>query len=215
MTFGFTLTEVAGATAIAGGLNSLTGGSITNALGLGKAGAPNTAAGQSTAADPYGQYRPGDAALLQQYYNNPNMITSDPGYQAQTQAGEAAVTRQMAATEQSQSGNEQIALQQYGQGTFSNYRQQMINNLMMSSGASTSPANATSATTGQNTLQSNLFTSGLAGAASGLGGLSVLYGSSKSTPTPWGSPVAGVGTQQSIMDAYGNIPEGMDMSGAV
>jgi hypothetical protein len=195
MSAGITISlgSVASAMAIAGGVNSLTGGGITNALGMGnKSGAPNTAAGQSTQADPYGQYRPSDAALLQKYYSDPSMITNDPGFQAQQNYGMQATQRGLAATGQSQSGNEQTALNQFGQGSFNSYRQQMITNLMATSGAGTNPAGGVTATTGQNALQNQQFNSGMSGVASGLGGLNTLFGGSSNNT---GGPNSGYGTQ--------------------
>jgi hypothetical protein len=188
MSAGITITlgGVASAMGIAAGVNSLTGGGITNALGMGGkggggVGAPNTSPGQSTEADPYGQYRPGDAAMLQKYYNDPSMITQDPGYQAQLGAGQQAVERTMAASGQTQSGNEQTALNQFGQSSFNSYRQQMITNLMGSSGAVQNPAGGVNATTGQNTLQNQQANQGLSGVASGLGGLKSLFGDNNSS----------------------------------
>lgn len=161
---------------ITAGVNSLTGGAITKGLGMGPSGAPNTSPGQSTQADPYGQYRPGDAALLQKYYNDPSMINNDPGFQAQQNAGMQATQRGLAATGQTQSGNEQIALNNYGQSSFNSYRQQMINNLMGSSGANSNPAGGVTATNGQNQLQYNQSSNGLSNIASGVGGLKGLFG---------------------------------------
>lgn len=200
MTFGITLTEVAATVAIAGGINSMSGGAITNAITGGKnvTGAPNTSPGQSTQADPYGQYRPGDSALLQKYYNDPSMINNDPGFQAQQNAGMQATQRGLAATGQSQSGNEQVALNNYGQSSFSNYRQQMIDNLMKSSGAGYSPAGGVQATTQQNQLQAGQFNNGTSAVASGLGGLKSLFSGSTNT----GGANSGYGTQSTPV--FGN-----------
>ena len=202
-----TLTEVAAGVAIAGGVNSLTGGGVTNALGMGnKSGAPNTSPGQSTQADPYGQYRPGDAALLQKYYNDPSMITNDPGFQAQQNAGMQTTQRGLAASGQSQSGNEQTALNQFGQSSFNSYRQQMITNLMGSSGAGTNPAGGVTATTGQNQLQNSQFNSGMSGVASGLGNLNSLFGGSGNT----GGPNSGYGTQSTPVMGNSYLGGGSD-----
>jgi hypothetical protein len=194
---------------ITAGVNSLTGGAITNALGMGGgsksggnnvAGVANQEPGQSTQADPYGQYRPADAALLQRYYNDPSMINSDPGFQAQQNMGMQATQRGLAATGQSQSGNEQIALNNYGQSSFNSYRQQMITNLMGSSGAITNPAGGVQATTGQNQLQAGQFNNGINNVAAGVGGLKGLFAGAGGNTGGYGS---GYGTQStSVSGSY-------------
>ena len=68
-----------------------------------------------TAENPFGPERAGYAAKLRNLYNNPNSITSMPGYEA----GLTAVERKMAAQGYNGSGNMMAALQKYG-GDFFN-----------------------------------------------------------------------------------------------
>src|SRR5882672_7685187 len=74
--------------------------------------------------NPFGPYRPEYAKQLQDLMKDPSSITKDPGYQFQFDQGQQAVERSMAAKGFLGSGNEAIALTEYGQGFAQNYLKQ-------------------------------------------------------------------------------------------
>jgi hypothetical protein len=177
---------------IAAGVNSLSGGAITNAFGGGGGSSGGGSVNQGTY-DPYGQYRGQAASQLNTLMNNPSLAMSQPGYQQQLQQGQEQSQRGAAATGMLQSGAEASALQSQGQNTFASFYNSQLANLMQLSGASQNPAAAAlaqqqGATAAQNrmlqgtgTLTSGLSTLGglFSGSGSNLGGgLSNYYGSS-------------------------------------
>lgn len=150
---------VSAAGTLASGVSGLVGGNTTS----------------PAAADPYAAYRSADAAKLQQLINNPSLTLSQPGYQLQLQQGMQQAQRVAMASGAGQSGAEQIALMNQGQGTFSNYYNTMLANLMQTSGASTSPASG--AVAAANVASANQKTTGgyLSQVGQGVGGLASIY----------------------------------------
>lgn len=73
------------------------------------------------ASNPFGPYRAQYAGQLASLEANPSSVFSDPGYQAAFDQGSQAVARRMAGSGYAGSGNEAIALQQYGQSFANNY----------------------------------------------------------------------------------------------
>lgn len=136
------LSGLAGLLAGGGGsnlLNSLLGVG-SGIYGLSQA---NNLQGLSTAAiaasNPFGPYRQQYATQLNSLMANPSSIFSNPGYQAAFNQGDQAVARQMAASGYAGSGNEAIALQQYGQSFANNYLTQQEGFLANLAGASITP----------------------------------------------------------------------------
>lgn len=103
--------------------------------------APGMSPGQAQQmVDPFAQYRGQYGQQLNQLMTNPASVTTLPGYQAQLAQGTNTLERQLAATGQQQSGQEQIALNTYGQQFQRQAFQDQFNVLSQLSGASTSPA---------------------------------------------------------------------------
>jgi len=198
---------------IAAGVNSLTGGGITNALGMGPSGGGGGGGGTSSGQyDPYGQYRGQAATQLNTLMNNPSSVMAQPGYQQQLQQGTAASQAGAAATGTLQSGAQQAALQNLGQSTFSSFYNSQLANLMQLSGASQSPAAAGMAQQQAATAAQNRQ---LQGAGTLMSGMSTLGGLFKGSATtdPYGgnfgstSPyVMGGGQTPGWSDPYASMP---------
>ena len=113
-----------------------------------------------------------------------DIIKGMPGYQFGMNAGADSLNRTMAATGQTQSGGQQVALSEFGQKYAGSYYDKMINNLMGMSGATQSPMNVT----GQNELnqrQGNLQASTMGSAISaGVTGLGQYFSNQASSPPP-------------------------------
>lgn len=88
------------------------------------------------------------AGMLYNLINNPSSITSTPGYQFQEEQGADAVAREMGASGMLGSGNEGIALQQYGQNFASSALTQQEQLLAGLSGLQTTSANSNLLNTG-------------------------------------------------------------------
>lgn len=173
MSSAFTITEIAAGAAILGSANQLTGGGITNALGMGPGGGGG--GGLPGGVDPYSSYRPQAAQELHDLMADPGQAFSLPGYQTQLQMGQQAVNRGMAKTGQLQSGAEQVALQDLGQNTFSSFYNSKLATLMQLSGASQNPAVAANAMSNSaladaqiRNANMNMFSSGIGGMTAGL-----------------------------------------------
>ena len=177
------LGTIAAVTAIAGGVNSLTGGSITKMFSGGESGGSGVNSDAQKAADPFAPYR----AQLGSMYSGALQpgastdITKMPG-SSQFKTGVMdpsmeATKRSMAASGQMQSGNEQIALEKIGQQGYYGFMQDYMNRLATGSGASQSPLGG--ATFGANVQsgQDQAAMQGLGGIMQGIGGL---YGGSRS-----------------------------------
>lgn len=131
---------------IAGGINSLTGGGITSALGFGQS-SPSGAEAQRMA-DPFMDYRgqlgamysgalqPGANANIQDMpgYSQFNTGVMQPAMQASQRAA--------AASGQLYSGGEQQALQKIGQQGYYGFMTDYLNRLAQGSGAAQNPAQA-------------------------------------------------------------------------
>lgn len=89
--------------------------------------------------DPFGPYRAQYAQQLSALMMNPGSITEDPGYKFQFEQGQQAVERGMAAKGYLGSGNEGIALTQYGQNFAANYLNAKISQLSGLAGANITP----------------------------------------------------------------------------
>lgn len=132
---------------IAAGVNALTGGEVTKALGLSKDPA-DTARETARAADPFYDYR-GNLASMYSGYLQPG-ATMDPktmpGYsQFQTGVLDPAMEaskRSAAASGMSMSGKEQAALQDVGQRGYYGFMTDYMNRLAQGSGAIQNPAQA-------------------------------------------------------------------------
>ncbi len=194
--------------------------------GLGIAGGASTAFGGAASnihqsesiADPYQEYRAGDAAALNSLVNNPGQFTSSPMYQALFQQGNAAVNAGQLASGDSGSINQAYALQQNGMATANAYYQQDLGNLEqlsgeskqnmgISAGLNAGIPNATAQ--GGSALGSGISSllNGLGLANSG-GGLSNLWnslmGGGSSNPD-YASNLTGIGTQGASSGDVANI----------
>src|SRR5882672_1107211 len=74
--------------------------------------------------DPFGQYRGAYGSQLMGLMANPGSIVNDPGYKFAFGQGQQAVERSAAARGFLGSGNEAIALQEYGMGFANDYLHQ-------------------------------------------------------------------------------------------
>jgi hypothetical protein len=173
--------------ALAVGVNSLTGGAITDALGMGPSGSVGggTGAGAQAAADPFAPYR----AKLGEMYStsltegNKTDITKMPGFtQFQTGVLDPALEaskRSSAASGMLRSGNEQIALEQTAQKGYYGFMTDYLNRLAQGSGAVNNPAQAASLGVNQGNLNDASFMQGLGATATALKGI---YNSGSTSP---------------------------------
>ena len=195
--------SVASYVAIAAGVNSLTGGGVTKALGGGGGGSGVSTDAQK-AADPFSPYR----AELGSMYSGAlktggtTDITKMPGY-SQFKTGVMdpsleATKRSMAASGQMQSGNEQTALLKQSQQGYYGFMQDYMNRLATGSGASQSPLGG--ATFGAN-IQSGQDQSMMQGLGGVMQGVAGLYGGSSGASS---SPALNYGSLP--VDAYQYSP---------
>lgn len=177
-----TLGQVGSAMQIAGGINSLTGGGITNALGGGKAVSQAT-----NAADPMAPYRQNLASMYAGALQPGTNLdpTQMPGY-SQFETGVLnpaleATKRSGAASGIMRSGNEQIALQKVAQQGYSGFMADYLNRLAGGAGVAQSPV-----------VGYNAGTQAQAGIMQGIGGIGTgiagIFGKG-STPTDYGYTV--------------------------
>ena len=191
---------------IAAGVNSLTGGAVTNTLGLTSSGSQvggGTGAGVAAAADPFAQYRSGLGAMYAGALTTGNKmdVTKMPGY-SQYKSGVMdpaldASKRSAAASGQLYSGGESIALEKTaGQGYYG-FMTDYLNRLAQGSGATQNPATAVGMGVNQGNLNNAGVMQGLGGIATGMAGI---YGNSTNTGagTYYG---AGGGITSSAMNA--------------
>lgn len=118
-------------------------------------------------ADPYQQYRAGDAATLNAYVTGTKSITTDPGYQFTQNEAANQVSRAAAARGMNQSGNVMAALQQRGSDIASQQYGTILDRLTGLAGAT--PQNAIAG--GQ--IYGNMMTTSLTGQADASIGLGV------------------------------------------
>lgn len=148
---------------IAKGVNSASQviGGISNVLNPGQS--PTAATNQ---ANPNAPYQAGYAAKLNNLVSNPSMVNQTPGYQFGMQQGQEGLNRTMAATGQTQSGGQQVALSQFGQNYAGNQWHQQIADLQnlstggavagQQAGASAANTQTTNTTSGINNITSGL-----------------------------------------------------------
>ena len=188
MSAGITLTGLAAGVGIAAGVNSLTGGGVTNALGITKSSA-GTGAGSATAtANPMAPYQ---AQLAQMYagYLQPGQNAnpqSMPGY-TQYQTGvvnpaEQTAQRTAASAGMLYSGNEAQALQGVAQQGYSGFMNNYLSQLSGGAGAGFNPAAAAQLGVSQQNAQQQAIMQGLGAVSTGLSGLSGQYGSGSGSP---------------------------------
>jgi len=174
------LATVGAAIGIAGGINSLTGGGITSALGFGDK-SPSGAQAQQMA-DPFSQYR---SQLGAQYAGalTPGAqqdITQMPGY-SQFKSGVLdpsleASQRKAAGAGMLYSGNEQQALQQTAQGGYYGFMTDYMNRLAQGSGAVNNPAQAAGVGLGQGQYNQGNVMAGIGAIGQGLSGFKTATG---------------------------------------
>ena len=188
MSAGITLTGLAAGVGIAAGVNSLTGGGVTNALGITKSSA-GTGAGSATAtANPMAPYQ---AQLAQMYagYLQPGQNANPqamPGY-TQYQTGvvnpaEQTAQRTAASAGMLYSGNEAQALQGVAQQGYSGFMNNYLSQLSGGAGAGFNPAAAAQLGVSQQNAQQQAIMQGLGAVSTGLSGLSGQYGSGSGSP---------------------------------
>jgi hypothetical protein len=125
---------------------------------------------------------------LQDLIADPSSVTKLPGYQFQFEQGTQAVARQMASSGFLGSGNEAIALTQYGQGLAKNFYLTQANLLAQLAGitAPSSPSQLSGAATAAAGQSSHDLTNAL-------GELGALYGLYRGGFFSSGTPAAGAG----------------------
>jgi len=188
------LGNIGAATSIAAGINSLTGGGLTDLLGLGDK-APTAAEAQKMA-DPFSPYRAKLAEMYSGYLtggNNTN-IAQMPGY-SQFESGVLnpaleATKRAGAKSGMLMSGNEQIALQKQGQTGYYNFMTDYLNRLATASGATTAPAQAANLGLAQGAANQQGIMQGIGGVGTGLAGL---FGTNNTNVANTSSSTAGAG----------------------
>lgn len=172
----WTMADTAAAVTTTAGVNSLTGGGVTNALGLG-----GSVQQATQAADPMAPYRANMAAMYSGALQPgaKTDITQMPGY-SQFKSGVMdpaleASKRSSAASGMMRSGNEQIALEKTAQQGYSGFMTDYMNRLASGAGVAQSPAAGAAAGVAQ---QGNIQ-QGLTAVSTGLSGL---FGSAGSNP---------------------------------
>jgi hypothetical protein len=178
---------------IASGINSLTGGGVSSALGFGP-GSTATGAQAQQMADPFSPYR----NTLAGWYAGAltpgaqTDITQMPGY-SQYKSGVLdpamdASKRSAAASGQLYSGNEQLALQKTGQQGYYGFMTDYLNRLAQGSGATQNPAQAAGMGLSQASSNQQAFSQGVGAVGQGISGL--FGGGSPSSSYVGGSNVA-------------------------
>jgi hypothetical protein len=175
MTFGITAAGLATGLTIAGGVNSLTGGGVTNMLGLGPKSASGAQAQQM--ADPFSQYR----GKLAEMYSGalqpgaPSNIEAMPGFtQYKTGVLDPAMEaskRSAAASGQLYSGAESAQLQKTGQQGYYGFMTDYLNRLATGSGAGAAPSTGAGVGLAQANLNQQGVMQGIGGISTGLAGL--------------------------------------------
>lgn len=183
MTFGITALDLATGLTIAGGINSLTGGGVTNMLGIGPKSVSGAEAQQM--ADPFSQYRNN----LGQMYNGylqpgaTSNIEAMPGF-TQFNSGVLnpaleASKRTAAASGQLYSGGESAQLQKIGQQGYYGFMTDYLNRLATGSGAGAAPSTGAGIGLAQSGLNQQGVMQGIGGISTGLAGL---YGNQQKQP---------------------------------
>jgi hypothetical protein len=173
------LGAIASIVGIAGGINSLTGGGVSQMLG--GEGSPTGAQAQQMA-DPFSQYRGNLASMYSGALQPgaPSNIESMPGYsQYKTGVIDPAMKaseRTAAATGQLYSGKEQEALQKTGQQGYYGFMTDYLNRLAQGSGATQNPATAAGMGLAQTGANQQGFMQGLGALGTSVSGLSGQFG---------------------------------------
>lgn len=205
--YGSVLSAVGSAVGIASGVNSLMGGG----------GGGNVAGGAYY--DPYGAYRKKAATTLNNLlygfqpttykdsYTDPitgkkvtvkntlpgqsveSYVMSTPGYAGGMRQGENTLNRTLAARGLTSSGQEQLALQDFGFNYFNQAYDKLINRFTQLSGANTNPLDMTPA----NSLANQQQQAGWQAVGQGLAGLNSFFNSNSSSSTPMGYQSGGYG----------------------
>ena len=174
------LGTIAAVVGIAGGINSLTGGGVSDMLGFSSSDdrvGGGTGSGVQQAADPFAPYRANLASMYSGYLQpGANMSpTTMPGYSAfQTGVLDPAMEaskRSAAASGMGMSGKEQAALQDVGQRGYYGFMTDYLNRLAQGSGAVYNPATAAGMGVNQGNLNNAGVMQGLGSLATGLSGL--------------------------------------------
>ena len=197
--------QIGSAMQIAGGINSLTGGGITNALGGGKAVSQAT-----NAADPMAPYRQNLASMYAGALQPGTNLdpTQMPGY-SQFKSGVLdpaleASKRSASKSGMLRSGNEQIALEQVGQQGYSGFMTDYLNRLAAGSGVAQSPVYGYNA---GSQAQTGIM-QGMGGIGTGIAGI---FGSKPAAPTPASTNQFESGINTSGF--YDTAPADINMSG--
>lgn len=195
---------------IAAGVNALTGGGVTQALGLSKDPAQQ-AKETAQAADPFSAYR-GNLAAMYSGYLQPGASMDPktmPGYsQFQTGVLDPAMEaskRSAAASGMSMSGKEQAALQDVGQRGYYGFMTDYMNRLAQGSGAAQNPAQAYGMGLNQANLQNMATMQGLGALSTGLAGYGKLNAATQTFDSTPQLNVPGEGTM-SIPDYFNTAP---------
>jgi hypothetical protein len=209
---------------LAVGINALTGGGITDALGMGGGaggGGSRGGAAAQQAVDPFTSYRGKLGQMYSGYLTGGDQtdITKMPGY-SQFQKGVMnpaleASKRSSAASGMLRSGNEQIALQDIGQRGYYGFMTDYLNRLATGSGAGYAPAQGGQAGISQGNLQDQAFMQGLGGTAQAL---SQIYNRSQPIQTGYtGTPymTADQNTLLANQGSYYTQPLASDFDGFV
>ena len=193
-TGGSILGNIGAATSIAAGINSLTGGGLTSALGIGDK-APTAAEAQKMA-DPFSPYRSKLAEMYSGYLTGGNNtdLTKMPGY-SQFESGVLnpaleATKRAGAKSGMLMSGNEQIALQKQGQTGYYGFMTDYLNRLATASGASVAPAQAANLGLAQGAANAQGVMQGTGAVATGLANL---FGTNNTNVASTSSNTVGAG----------------------
>jgi hypothetical protein len=131
--------------------NAGTGAQIIGGLGKLVGAAQGISAGRQVSpgqADPYAQYRPGNAAMLQNLLSNPNSISQTPGYQFNLAQGLQQMQAQQAAQGRLVSGGALLQSQNFGQSLANQTYNQQVDTLARLSGAYQAPATGAGAMQG-------------------------------------------------------------------
>ena len=190
---GSTLGNIGAAVGIASGINALTGGGVSKALGIGP-GAAATGTEAQTAADPFAPYRSNLAAMYSGALQPGAQvdITKMPGY-SQYQTGVMdpameAAKRSGAKSGILYSGNEQTALQGIGQQGYYGFMTDYLNRLATGSGAGYAPSEAARLGLNQSNLNQQGFMQGMGALSTGLSGLAGQFGSVAGNAAQMGAP---------------------------
>ena len=197
--------QIGSAMQIAGGINSLTGGGITNALGGAK-----TVQQAQAQADPMAPYRQNLASMYAGALQPGTNLdpTQMPGY-SQFKSGVLdpaleASKRSASKSGMLRSGNEQIALEQVGQQGYSGFMTDYLNRLAAGSGVAQSPVYGYNA---GSQAQTGIM-QGIGGIGTGIAGI---FGNKPAAPTPASTNQFESGINTSGF--YDTAPADINMSG--